>query len=48
MTLNPRPPVSKGGWGKIIGGDENEKKRKKNIIIYLDGSYGVCVIASIW
>ena len=45
MTQNPRPPVSKGGWGKIIGGDENEKKRKKNIIIYLDGSYGVCVIA---
>ena len=40
--------MSKGGGGKIIGGDENEKKWKKNFISYLDGSYGICVIAGIW
>ena len=48
MTQNPRPPVSKGGGGKIIGGDENEKKSKKNFIIYLNGSYDICVNADIW
>jgi hypothetical protein len=32
---------------QVIGGNKDEKKWKKNFIVYLDGSYGICVIAGI-
>ena len=30
---------------KVIGGNENEKKWKKNFIDYLDGGDGICIVA---
>ncbi len=33
---------------KFFGGKKDERKRKKNFIGYLDGSYDICVIAGIW